>query len=547
MLNNKQLLKVSKNISVLYAEDEKTIREQYAAIFTLLFKEVTCAENGLTALDEYQKKRYDLIITDLTMPEMSGVSLISKILEIDPNQHIIIMTAHNSNENLRSSIDFQVDGILLKPVNKDKLFKLLDKVCYLINSEKEDTTLKGVEDRLNNLLLNEKQDLFIVVVDKFNEIMKEFGIEVKNCMLNAVKEHLSNFGIKDDEMLKIHNDVMVFTTYHGYLDNILETLQDFSQKNNVLMVEFHDLKIYITLSYGFVMFRKQIQDYENNYDYMHHIDGIIDEIKNDEHSTYVVKMDVDLEEAKKSNALNWLSTTVNALKQKAIVPFYQPMVDMKTLQIESYEIYSRIKQDKKYILPKFFIDLSEKAGILEDISRTIFEQGFKKLSTTKYSFHINIGNSELRDHALVDYLVYLSSRFDIEQDRVILDVLNHENINPTGKRIKTILKLKDLGFKIALKGFANASINMELISIIQPDYIKINQILVQKSLSDEHMKLMLSFLLEYTSKANIQSILLNVEDENILDEGRRLGFDYVQGYLIARPSETLVQTQLKAL
>lgn len=543
MLNiNQELLKVSKDISVLYVEDEKIAREQYKTIFSLIFKEVTCAENGLAALDEYKKKSYDLVITDLTMPEMDGVSLIGKIVEIDPDQHIIIMTAHNTNENLRSSIDFQADGILFKPVDKDKLFKLLDKVCHLISSEKKESTVKDVENRLDNLLLNKEQDLFIVVVDKFNEIVQQFGMQVRSFILDTVKEHLSNFGIEDDNTLKIHNDVMVFTTHHGYLDNILETLQNFSQKHNIIAVEFNDLKIYITLSYGFIMFRKETQNGEYNHDYMHHIDGIVDEIKNDEHSTYAVKMDVDLEEAKKTNALNWLSTTQNALEQKAIVPFYQPVADIDTLQIKSCEIYSRIKQDEKYILPKFFIDLSEKAGILEDISRAVFEQGFKKLSATKYSFHINIGNSELRDYALVDYLLYLSSRFKIEHDRVILDVLHHENINPTGRRIKTILKLKDLGFKIALKGFASASVNMELMLIIQPNYIKIDQILVQKSLLDEHTKSMLSFLLQYTSKENIQSILVNVEDKNILDEGRKLGFDYVRGYFIAKPSDALVQT-----
>jgi len=114
--------------------------------------------------------------------------------------------------------------------------------------------------------------------------------------------------------------------------------------------------------------------------------------------------------------------------------------------------------------------------------------------------------------------------------------LNYESLKPSSKIFKSLLRLKDLGFKVALKEFAMGSINIELISLLQPDYIKVNQILIQRSLTDQKIQDMLKFLLNYTKSINIKSILVGVETQNILDEGKKIGFDYVQGYLIAKPS-----------
>ena len=117
--------------------------------------------------------------------------------------------------------------------------------------------------------------------------------------------------------------------------------------------------------------------------------------------------------------------------------------------------------------------------------------------------------------------------------------MNYESFKLSGKIVNSLLKLKKLGHKIALKGFAAGSINIELLSILQPEYIKIDRILLEKSLTDPIMRSSLSFLLDYTKTANIKSILVGVETKKILNEGKKLGFNYAQGYFIKRPSDKL--------
>ncbi len=535
----KKLINITKDISLLYVEDEQETLAQYGEAFRLLFKDVKTAQNGEEAIQEYNKKRYDLIITDLTMPKKDGISLIGDILKLNESQHIVVMTAHNTTENLRNSIDFQIDGILLKPVGMDKLFQLLYKVCHTISIEAKDY-IKSSEDRRDkNILQNNEQILLLVVVDKFYDIAKEFGDIVKDSIIDTVEEHLSHFGIEQRSVKKLHDDTIICSIDKFYQSSILESLQDFSDRHNILIVEFNNMKIFITISYGVILPKKTNNlELKNRY-VLEHIDNIIAEIKSDAHSTHIAKIDIDLKEVKKMESLKWLKTTIDALEKETIVPFYQPMVDINTMQKVSYEVYSRIKQDNKYILPEFFIDLSAKAGILEDISKSVFDKAFKHISYTEFSFHINIGGLDLQDDVMKNYLIYLSSLYKVEHSKVVLNIMNYDLQKLSNKGLKTLLELKKLGYKIALKMFSISNINIELLTVLEPEYIKIEQVLLQKSLYDSKVKKILSFLLEYTKREAIKTILVGVESEKILNEGRKLNFDYVQGYLIKKPSDIL--------
>jgi len=132
-----ELKEEAKELKVLYVEDEKETREQIAQILAIFFKEVIVAENGLDALEKYKNNQdIDLVMTDLTMPKMTGMDMIKNIQKIDYKQHIIVLTAHNSSENLMETIDLQLDGFLLKPLKMERLIELLLKVTKTINLEK---------------------------------------------------------------------------------------------------------------------------------------------------------------------------------------------------------------------------------------------------------------------------------------------------------------------------------------------------------------------------------------------------------------------------
>jgi YesN/AraC family two-component response regulator len=187
----KLLLELSKKFTLLYVEDEETLRTQTAAIFKTFFKEVIVAcdgEEGLNAYKTYYTKNdkyIDLIITDINMPVMSGQILIEHIYKIHHAQTIIVMSAQDDASYLIPLLECGISNFLLKPVKMDRLVKVLFKTVQLIDdvhaleNYKEQIEILSDEYREKNQILIDKNRLLEKKLKAKNE-KREFVEEILN-------------------------------------------------------------------------------------------------------------------------------------------------------------------------------------------------------------------------------------------------------------------------------------------------------------------------------------------------------------------------------
>lgn len=110
-----------KTINVLYVEDEDLMRENMGMLLRRKVNSVDMAANGKEGLERFQAKRPDIVITDIEMPVMNGIEMITKIKEIDDSRPIIIITAF-SDDMHRSEL---ANARLIKPILKDDLFQTI--------------------------------------------------------------------------------------------------------------------------------------------------------------------------------------------------------------------------------------------------------------------------------------------------------------------------------------------------------------------------------------------------------------------------------------
>jgi len=125
----KDLHKYSNNLNVLYVEDDKDLREETTTLFKMLFKDIDTAEDGEIGLDKYNQNSYDLVISDVNMPNMNGIEMCTKIKEVNPEQKISIVSAHDESAILMDLIKAGADGFILKPMHMDDLIVALYPVC----------------------------------------------------------------------------------------------------------------------------------------------------------------------------------------------------------------------------------------------------------------------------------------------------------------------------------------------------------------------------------------------------------------------------------
>jgi len=115
---------------VLVVDDEQIIRESLSFILRKEGYVVDEAPNGKDALRKQQEQAYDVVVTDIEMPEMRGVELLERIRQGSPETLVVIITAFGSIETAVAALRSGAADYVLKPINFDDLLhrvkKLLD-------------------------------------------------------------------------------------------------------------------------------------------------------------------------------------------------------------------------------------------------------------------------------------------------------------------------------------------------------------------------------------------------------------------------------------
>jgi len=106
-----------KRLTVLFVEDEPEISEQITIFLKRLTGVTLVAANGKEGLEAWRDNHPDIIVTDIRMPVMDGLAMISEIRESDRKTPILVLSAFEEINYLKRAIDAGVDKYLIKPVN----------------------------------------------------------------------------------------------------------------------------------------------------------------------------------------------------------------------------------------------------------------------------------------------------------------------------------------------------------------------------------------------------------------------------------------------
>jgi len=136
---------------VLVVDDEPTYRASVSRILTNDSYNVTAAASAEDALDIISKTRFDLLISDLKMPGMSGLDLLEKVNDIAPGTASIIMTAYGTIDSAIEATKKGAFHYLVKPFNIDDVVHLAKKAIAHKKLKEENTILKSQLQRTSNI------------------------------------------------------------------------------------------------------------------------------------------------------------------------------------------------------------------------------------------------------------------------------------------------------------------------------------------------------------------------------------------------------------
>ncbi len=206
MITIKDVQNYSKQLSVLYVEDNDQVRAETTEIFKLLFAKVDTAGNGHEGIEKYNHETYDIVITDINMPRLNGIEMISQIREINPEQKIIAISAHDEPEILIDMMRRGVSTFLLKPINLEEMIRIIYPVC-------RDASAQNVNAELFEEL-NQERIKYKHIVEKLLAHLRT--VEIKNSQMGKLyaqnnpderSQMLEEYFAKDEEN---ENEKVVF-------------------------------------------------------------------------------------------------------------------------------------------------------------------------------------------------------------------------------------------------------------------------------------------------------------------------------------------------
>ena len=218
------------NLTLLYVEDDKDVRESLSEVFKHKVKKVFIAKDGIEALEIFKKNKVHFIISDYKMPKMNGAELCKEVKKLNPLTQFVLLTAYNDTSILLDSIDVGVDKYLQKPINKTQLFNTIEDVSNILEAK-------------FNL---EKVNRYLKEAEKLAKLTYwEVDLELKTIFFS--KESSELFGLKEaysyEDFLKV--------VKNEYKDAFIDIFQNriFNEKDidEVVVIDQNGKDIYINI------------------------------------------------------------------------------------------------------------------------------------------------------------------------------------------------------------------------------------------------------------------------------------------------------------
>ena len=234
MLDFKEVQKYTKNLNVLYIENENKMRKKSIDIFKNYFKKVDDAIFGKDGLKKYlqfykdTESYYDIVFTDIAMSKMDSQQLVNEIYNINPEQVITVISAHSESDKFIKFIEQGIGSFILKPIKNDNLMRILYKVSRNITNSK----------------LTKKHNLSM---KKFNKMLKErVREEIKKNTQKEIKLLEQSNALSKEYEIQKHKDMFLANMSHdirtplngiiGFLDILKNTDLTKEQKKYINLI-----------------------------------------------------------------------------------------------------------------------------------------------------------------------------------------------------------------------------------------------------------------------------------------------------------------------
>ncbi len=239
------------------------------------------------------------------------------------------------------------------------------------------------------------------------------------------------------------------------------------------------------------------------------------------------------------NQMNVL--VLNAISERKVVPYFQPILDLHTDRVLGYEVLSRINENGNIIVAEKFIEFAEKAGVIHRLDAMVIEQALDAAARGGFDgcLFINLSPRALVLGDFVRTLKSIVSASGIAPERIVFEITERDTVKNIAILEKLLNDLKFDGFNLAIDDFGSGFSSFHYLRRFAIDYLKLEGEFVMNILENPKDRSFVGTMCALAADLDICVVAEHVETAAVLAELRRMGLDCAQGQYIGPPHPLL--------
>ncbi|MBK8397252.1 MAG: EAL domain-containing response regulator [Leptospiraceae bacterium] len=556
-MTNSSKLEGKKKPVILCVDDEVLILQSLGEQIELEFGEefdvkmIDAPPSALEFIAECNSNHVEIpvIICDQIMPVMHGDDFLVLIHQTNPEIRKIMLTGFASGQEVGKALNkanlyrfiskpYQINDLHLtireaiRSYFTDKSLveknKELERALFY-NSETNLANWENLQKRLSEYSVDGLTlSLAIIKIENYIYFIEYFGAKIYNKILLELIKIISSKVLDGEEMFHTQQDEFLVLSTKPISEEFIHKFSLFRMMLKSEYIEVEGLAFQVSLFISFTSGNKNLYSTAKS--------GLLHRVNNSTSSS--LSEHTNEIEFHKQNIF-WGRKFISAIQNKAIVPFYQGIMDNRTKKISKFECLVRINDNGTIVNPDKFLNIANATGMIKLITIIVMDKAFSLFSKNDFAISINITQFDLEYKDFAQLVEAKLQHYNMSPSRITFEILENISLNINNQSLQTISQLRKMGCKIAIDDFGIHFSNLARLLEIQPDFIKIDGWFIKNINTNRRAYLVTKAIIELSHSLNAEVIAEFVSEKEIQDKLLELGVEHSQGFYIGKPSPTI--------
>ncbi|MBI1731065.1 EAL domain-containing protein [Candidatus Acetothermia bacterium] len=239
--------------------------------------------------------------------------------------------------------------------------------------------------------------------------------------------------------------------------------------------------------------------------------------------------------------LTWRERLRRALEEERMQLFAQPIVDLNTLKIASWEILLRVVDEGRVQLPGQYLEMASRCGLMPEIDQwviTRLNQAIEKQVQQKskdLAFNINLSSETCSAPEIQSEIIRLICKEPMRNAKLTFEITESSAIQDFEAVNSFIQQLKSAGSQVALDDFGTGFSSFDYLKRLSLDYLKIDGKFIRNLEQSSQDQYLVKACVEIARGFDLKTVAEVIETEETLSLVKMLGVDLGQGYYFGKP------------